>query len=76
VEKKLKEIMSIVFNEPIENINDKSSFESIDKWDSLAHLNLIIAIEESFNVKLSDNEVEDSLSFNSLKKILKNKNIS
>ena len=68
--------MSIVFNEPIENINDKSSFESIDKWDSLAHLNLIIAIEESFNVKLSDNEVEDSLSFNSLKKILKNKNIS
>ena len=76
MEKKLKEIMSIVFNEPIENINDKSSFESIDKWDSLAHLNLIIAIEESFNVKLSDNEVEDSLSFNSLKKILKNKNIS
>ena len=50
--------MSVVFNESIEEIKPDCSFEKFEKWDSLAHLNLIIAIEESFNIKLSNEEVE------------------
>tara|TARA_B000000532_G_C18505955_1_gene250892 strand:+ start:128 stop:358 length:231 start_codon:yes stop_codon:yes gene_type:complete len=76
VKRKLKEIMSVVFNESIEEIKPDCSFEKFEKWDSLAHLNLIIAIEESFNIKLSNEEVEEAASFNSIIEILRNKNIT
>tara|TARA_B100001057_G_C22851013_1_gene950961 strand:- start:1914 stop:2144 length:231 start_codon:yes stop_codon:yes gene_type:complete len=73
MEQKLKEIMSVVFNEPIENINSSSSPASVSKWDSLAQLNLIIAIEETFKIKLNDSEIENIKNFDSILKILQKK---
>ena len=43
-EKKLKHIMSIVFNIDIKKINLSSSNLNTKNWDSLKHLNLVIAI--------------------------------
>ena len=49
INEKLNLVMSAVFEIPIESINQKSSPETIESWDSLKHMNLIVAIEEEFN---------------------------
>jgi acyl carrier protein len=54
---KIKNIMSIVFEVPLEEISENSSSDNMESWDSLRHLNLILALEEEFEVTIPDEEV-------------------
>lgn len=59
---KIKEIISIVFNVELDSVLDDASPDNIDNWDSLGHLNLIIALEEEFNISIPDEEVGNLVS--------------
>jgi acyl carrier protein len=52
-------VMSSVFNVPVESLNDDSSFDTIDQWNSLQHMNLIFALEEEFGVTMDDEVVAE-----------------
>ena len=54
VNDRIKNVMSSVLAVPIGEINDDASPDNIDSWDSLKHMNLIIALEEEFSLELSD----------------------
>ena len=69
VEKKLKEMMSDIFEIDVSNINDLSNPDTIEKWDSLQQLNLAMAIEDEFNIKLSPDDITDMLSYKLIKEI-------
>lgn len=62
-EERLKNVMSAVFEVPAETINDESSADTIESWDSLRHLNLILALEEEFEVSIPDEEVGNLVNF-------------
>ena len=55
-------IVSQVMNVPVDQLNDNSSPQTISNWDSLKHMNLILALEENFNVAFSDYEIVEMLS--------------
>ena len=38
-------------------INDETTSDDIEDWDSLEHINLIVAIEQEFGMKFSMGEV-------------------
>ena len=57
IEERIKNVMSAVFEIPVEQIQDDSSPDTIDSWDSLKHMNLVAALEEEFNVEFSDGEI-------------------
>ena len=42
---------------PVSILNESTKQEDIDKWDSLGHLNLILAIEAKLGVKFSSDEI-------------------
>jgi acyl carrier protein len=63
VSEKIKKIMSVVFELPLELITDDSSTDTIENWDSLGHLNLILALEEEFDVTIQDEEVGNFVNF-------------
>jgi acyl carrier protein len=67
---KIKQIMSAVFEIPVESITDESSHENIANWDSIGHLNLILALEEELGVSIPDKEVENLMNYKQLKIIL------
>ena len=67
---KLKEVISNVLGVSIDTINDNSSPDSIDKWDSLSHLNLVMAIEAEFDVELTPEDSMDMLSVKLIRMIL------
>ena len=37
--------------------NEKTELKNIPKWDSLFHVNIILAIENSFKIKFTINEI-------------------
>jgi acyl carrier protein len=60
---KIKQVMSAVFEIPIESIADNASSDNIENWDSLRHLNLILALEEEFGVLIPDEEVGNLVNY-------------
>ena len=70
---KLKEVISNVLGVSINAINDNSSPDSIDEWNSLTHLNLVMAIEAEFDVELTPEDSMDMLSVKLIRMILRKK---
>jgi acyl carrier protein len=62
VKEKVFEIMAQVMNVPIENVKEDSSPDTIEAWDSLKHMSLILTLEEEFGVQFSDEEIVTMLS--------------
>jgi len=40
-----------------QQVTDTSSADSLDTWDSLRHMNLMLALEEEFGIKFSDEQI-------------------
>jgi len=60
---RIKQVMSAVFEVPLDSINENSSTDNLENWDSLRHLNLILALEEEFGVSIPDEEVGNLVNF-------------
>ena len=52
---------------PLEEIGEDASQESVRNWDSLQQLNLVLALEQTFNVRLKP---EEFAAMTSVEKIL------
>jgi len=70
--KKLYEIISRVFSVPISEINDQSSPETIERWDSFNGLVLVDELESIFNVKFTVSEITDVQTTADIKRHLRN----
>lgn len=60
---RIKSVMSAVFGVSPESINEESSKDNIPSWDSLKHLNLVLALEEEFDISIPDEEVGNLVNF-------------
>lgn len=58
----IKEVLSAVIDVPLEEIMDDASMDELEAWDSLAQMNLVIALEEEFDITIPDEEVGTMLS--------------
>ena len=64
----IKEILKQVFK--IEHIKDNISQKNCDKWDSLNHLNLIIALEQRFDISIEPEEIIEMTSLDRIEKAI------
>ena len=69
---KLYNIISKVFSVPISEINDESSPETIESWDSFNGLILVDELESNFNIKFSVSEIIDVKNVKDIKRYLNN----
>jgi len=70
LEPRIKEVMSSVFDIDVDAINEDSSQDSIEQWDSMKHLDLIVAIEEEFGITIPLEEVGNMINFKYIKLII------
>jgi acyl carrier protein len=54
----VRNVASDIFGIPADRITAESSPETIENWDSIQHLNLVLAIEEKFGVQLDPEDIE------------------
>ena len=59
---KYNEIFVSVFSANAENLNEDFSILNVDKWDSVAHMELISKIEDAYGIMF---ETDDIISFSS-----------
>ncbi|GHO86466.1 acyl carrier protein [Dictyobacter formicarum] len=54
---KVQELIASVMNVPLSLITSSTGPDTLDAWSSLKHLELIEAIEEVYNIKLTTREI-------------------
>jgi acyl carrier protein len=57
VYERLTEVFIDVFDDEDIKLNDNTTSDDIEDWDSLEHVNLIVAIEKEFGMKFTMGEV-------------------
>jgi acyl carrier protein len=72
---KLLELFSEGLNFPADQLNDDSSPDNIPEWDSLAAMNLISLIEDTFDVRLSTKEIMKMRSIGIVRDVLRSKGV-
>jgi acyl carrier protein len=54
---RLTGIFRDAFDDPALEINDAMTAHDVEAWDSLTHINLIVAVEKEFKIKFTTGEV-------------------
>lgn len=70
------ELMASVFGVESTEISGGVVLGQFEKWDSLRHMSLVVALEEEFNVTFTDEEITDMLSLDLIVEILVSKGAS
>jgi acyl carrier protein len=55
---RVRGIAADVLEVPATKIGPESSPETIDTWDSVHHLNLVLALEQEFNLQFEPEEID------------------
>lgn len=49
---RLNEVFQEVFDDPGIHVEDATTADDIEDWDSFEHINLVVAVEEEFHFKI------------------------
>jgi len=58
IKEKLTEIFQEVFDDQSITLHEEMTADDVDTWDSLSHVNLMIAIELAFDIEFKQNEIQ------------------
>ncbi len=67
----VKEILAKVLEIDIATIFDNATQKDIAKWDSLQHLNLIVEIEDKYDISIDPEDISEMLSIDKIIEIIK-----
>ena len=70
VDERIKDTMAAVFNMPVKKISNASSRDNIKNWDSIKHLQLIMALEEEFNITIDEEHAVEMLNYSLIQNII------
>ncbi|MBB2486776.1 acyl carrier protein [Mitsuaria sp. WAJ17] len=70
MEDKLREVFSQVLGMDASQVTDELQYAVAEGWDSVAHMSLIAAIEEAFDIMIDAEDVIDMSSFRKARDIV------
>ncbi len=68
---KLHRLIADVFAVPPNQINEQTTVEDLQSWDSLKHLQLIIALEQAYGIQLDTEEIPQIQSVSDIQETLR-----
>ena len=66
----LKTVMASMLGVAAQAITPDSSMDTIANWDSLRHMNLVLALEDEFKVSIPDEDAGNITSYQLIKLVL------
>lgn len=73
VRQRVRQIAADLFAVPVDGLTEESSPDSIGSWDSLNHLNLVLALEQEWGIQFSPEEMEQLLSMARIARVVAGK---
>lgn len=67
---KLEAVFAEVFCIPEDSVKDDLALQAIPTWDSMAHMGLIMRIEETWNIQLTGDEIADMKSVGDARRMI------
>jgi acyl carrier protein len=67
MEERIKKVMGDVLDVDQSSLNEDSSPDNIENWDSVRHMNLILALEDEFGVQFDEEQITQMLNFQLIK---------
>lgn len=61
---------------PAEQVTDDLRYNSIDEWDSVAHMALVAELEDAYDIMLDTDDIVDMSSVAKIREILKKYNVA
>lgn len=71
MQNKLKKIIANVLQINEKNIDENTSMDTVESWDSLNQMKIVISIEEQFRIEFDEDEIVTLNSYASILKHLK-----
>ena len=65
---KLIEILSTIFDK---EVDESCSYQTEELWDSITHLEIIVTVEEEFDIKIPKDKIAELKSYNDLLSMIK-----
>lgn len=75
VSSRLEETFRSVFGRAADGDPRSMSGRTHAQWDSIAHITLILAVEQEFSIALTPEEVSDACSFEAMESLVKRKTV-
>jgi acyl carrier protein len=66
----VEEVVSEVFGVEHGSVDESSSPETVKGWDSMGHVNLLVALEENFNVSIDIGDVIEMVNVRKIRQVL------
>ena len=73
IQERLTRIFQRVFHEPTLVIRADLTAADVDSWDSLSHINLIVAIEKEFACRFTTGEIMSLTNVGALESLIRQK---
>ena len=70
MKEKVCAIVSRIMQVPVEQVDEHSSPGTIQQWDSLRHMSLLLALEEEFGIQFEDQELVETMGISNILKVL------
>jgi len=62
----IKQVMAQILQIDAACIDETTSTDSVERWDSLKHMQLVLALEDEFGIQFPDEMIPDLLSYAAL----------
>lgn len=72
----LEELFANILREPVEAMNDDTSPRNTRGWDSLKHIELVMAVEATYAVQFSMPEIASLNSLGNVRQLLQAKGVA
>lgn len=69
----LEELIAAVLDVPAGALTDATSQSNLSNWSSMAHINLIMALEETYSVSFTTEEIQVVKSIGDARRLLRTK---
>jgi acyl carrier protein len=54
---RIVDVFARIMETPAESLSNASSPATVETWDSLRHMSLVLALEEEFGIRLNDERI-------------------
>lgn len=66
----LRQLMVDIFDVSMDEISNASTMDNVENWDSIRHMNLVIALEDTFSIEIPDEDAANITSFALIKLVV------
>lgn len=71
METKIQQVIATVLNIDPSLVTEDASSKTLENWDSLYHMNIILGVEEQYGITFTDDEIVNLTSYTSLAEAVK-----